>query len=45
MKKRSLFKNVLGLVLSLTLIAGAIIVFSGERPQPEIVKVETTFLG
>lgn len=45
MKKRSLFKNVLGLVLSLTLIVGTIIVFSGERPQPEIVEIETTYLG
>lgn len=45
MRKKKVLTSLLGVALALALVVGAGVRLCGENPQPEIVKVETTFLG
>ncbi|WP_156120048.1 hypothetical protein [Clostridium polynesiense] len=45
MKKKGLIAGLLGVLFAATLVIGGSIIVFTEKPQPEIVKVENTFLG
>lgn len=45
MKKKRFLASLMGVVLAVTVILGATIILYTEKPQPEFVQVETTYLG
>lgn len=45
MKKKRFLASLMGIVLAVTVILGAKIIAYTEKPQPEFLQIETTYLG